>query len=165
MSIRIATAAALVALCAACASHEPAHRAAALPPPAAAAPVVGASGVTFGDAPVASGGAAAAPAQPQTTTTGRPADPIRVQSTTSGNETDVTVEARQNVEVKPPDGDPRNAQERRRDAATYDRCILRAQRRHSDEPGTANPVADTPEEMCRRALGMTDRDSVPATRR
>lgn len=65
--------------------------------------------------------------------------------------------------VAAPDGDPRTPDQRRRDARAYDRCVVKAQNRQSDN-ARANPVGADPEEACRARLGMSSRDSIPDSR-
>lgn len=65
--------------------------------------------------------------------------------------------------VVAPDGDPRTPDQRRRDARAYDRCVMRAQAKQSDND-RANPVGADPEEACRSRLGMSSRDSIPDSR-
>jgi hypothetical protein len=66
--------------------------------------------------------------------------------------------------VEAPDGDPRPAAERRSDRLAYDRCVMRAQMRQSED-AYVNAVSLSPEEACSRALGMQDRKAVPNKRR
>jgi hypothetical protein len=63
----------------------------------------------------------------------------------------------------PPPGDVRTASERADDIAAWDRCVIRAQGAF-ENPGSANPVAASPEEYCRSRLGMSDRLAVPQSR-
>jgi hypothetical protein len=65
----------------------------------------------------------------------------------------------QNEPTPLPPGDPRTGTERMRDIRAWDRCVLRAQAAISEpQPGE---LQESPEEVCRRALGMRDRLSVP----
>lgn len=58
-----------------------------------------------------------------------------------------------------PPGDPRTTNERMADIRAWDRCILRAQAQGTD--GQPGRLQESPEELCRRALGMRDRESIP----
>jgi hypothetical protein len=72
------------------------------------------------------------------------------------------------VQVQPertatPTGDVRTASERADDIAAWDRCVVRAQGAF-ENPGAANPVSASPEEYCRRRLGMASRTATPQNR-
>jgi hypothetical protein len=58
-----------------------------------------------------------------------------------------------------PPGDPRTTEQRMTDIRAWDRCILRAQSQMTD--GQPGRLQESPEEICRRALGMRDRMSIP----
>jgi hypothetical protein len=74
---------------------------------------------------------------------------------------DVTVQAPAR-QLEAPRGDPRSVSERREDIQTWDRCVLAVQQTYASDP--TEPVLDTPEEVCRRQLGQTNRTAVPTSR-
>jgi hypothetical protein len=45
------------------------------------------------------------------------------------------------------------------DIRAWDRCILRAQAQMTD--GQPGRLQESPEELCRRALGMAEREAIP----
>ena len=61
-----------------------------------------------------------------------------------------------------PPADPRTTRERMRDIRAWDRCVMRAQHATADDP--MRPELETPEDICRERLGMSDRLSVPISR-
>ncbi len=81
---------------------------------------------------------------------------------TSSNE-EVVVPGTQERQVTPPPGDPRSVSERAADIRSWDACVLRAQAHTSSDP--MKPQLDSPEELCRRTLGMRNRTAVPDSRR
>jgi hypothetical protein len=149
--VRTALAVMALAIVTACSSTSSQRASALPPPPVADAPVasgvVGASGVTFGNAP-----------PPPAT----PVDPVRIDEDKDPS----TIVTTGRLEDRPvsPDGDPRNAIQRRQDARAWDRCILSVQRQMAQQEGV-NPVGNSPEEYCARTLGMSSRDAVPNSRR
>ncbi|GAM97524.1 proline-rich protein [alpha proteobacterium U9-1i] len=76
---------------------------------------------------------------------------------------EVVVESTREGQVPPPEGDPRSNLERMRDVRAWDQCVSRAQARGESDP--MRPALDTPEELCARSLGMSDRFAVPVSRR
>jgi hypothetical protein len=52
--------------------------------------------------------------------------------------------------------------ERREDIETWDRCVLAVQQTYQADP--TEPELETPEDVCRRQLGMTNRFAVPTSR-
>lgn len=58
-----------------------------------------------------------------------------------------------------PPGDPRTVDQRMTDIRAWDRCVMRAQAQMTD--GQPGRLQDSPEEVCRRALGMADREAIP----
>ena len=58
-----------------------------------------------------------------------------------------------------PPGDPRTVDARMADIRAWDRCILRAQAQMTD--GQPGRLQESPEELCRRALGMAEREAIP----
>jgi hypothetical protein len=77
------------------------------------------------------------------------------------NDADVVVPGR--TQLPPPEGDPRTVAERRADVARWDRCVSQAQNAAEDNP--MRPQLDSPEDQCRKALDMSGRFAVPASRR
>jgi hypothetical protein len=152
VSPRFALAVVSVALVAACSTPRQ-QDTALLPPSAADLPIagaaVGASNVQFGEP-------STAPAPV--------VDPLALEEATDPDA--LIVPGQTNTDrPAPPDGDPRNAIERRRDRQVWDKCVLSVQRRLNDDAGGANPVEASPEDYCRERLGMSGRDSVPESRR
>ncbi len=86
-----------------------------------------------------------------------PAEPAPVRA----SDEDITVPG--TAPLPPPGGDPRTVAERREDRQRWDQCVSRAQNRAADDP--TRPQLDTPEELCRQSLGMSERDAVPVGRR
>lgn len=60
----------------------------------------------------------------------------------------------------PPDGDPRSAQQRRADHASFTQCVLRAQGRRGEAP-FAGALPPDPMMLCQQRLGMANADAVP----
>jgi hypothetical protein len=58
-----------------------------------------------------------------------------------------------------PPGDPRTTDQRMADIRAWDRCVMRAQAQMTE--GQPGRLQDSPEEVCRRALGMADREAIP----
>lgn len=159
MSGRMIFVSALLAL-AACANVEPIGRgvsrapapeAAAAPPPAAAVPPAPQLPPSQAPAPpiVAAENVAAPPAAP------RPAP--------RSGEDEIVVPGQTERQVPAPNGDPRNIIERMEDIRAWDRCVMSEQGAFDGDP--MRPRLDTPEELCRRSLGMADRDAIPESRR
>jgi len=83
--------------------------------------------------------------------------PSRVSTDASPGSEEVII-APNAKRATPPDGDPRSVGERREQRTQFDKCVLRAK-----EPDSYDPVSSTPEEMCAKRMGMSDRDSVPVS--
>ncbi|MGE0045030.1 MAG: hypothetical protein AB7J28_13620 [Hyphomonadaceae bacterium] len=64
--------------------------------------------------------------------------------------------------VPAPPGDPRTSAQRMEDIRAWDRCVNHAQNIGDQDP--TRYQAESPEELCRRTLGMADREALPATR-
>jgi hypothetical protein len=77
----------------------------------------------------------------------------------SGEE--VIVPGQRERQIAPPNGDPRTATERQADIHAWDVCVTRVQGR--SDP--MEPQLDSPEDVCRRSLGMGSRTAVPDSRR
>jgi hypothetical protein len=98
------------------------------------------------------GAALAQPASPA------PVDPV----TLPGADDAITVPGQIDRPVVIPQGDPRPMAERRRHRRAWDRCVMKAQNRHSDDVGSGvSPVRDSPEQVCSAKLGMASRESIP----
>jgi hypothetical protein len=92
------------------------------------------------------------------------AEPSSAPQDSGGGDDDngaIVVPGQREMQVPPPNGDPRSAAERMQDVRTWDRCVTDAQATDSDP---MRPQFDTPEEYCRQALGMASRTGVPASR-
>ena len=76
---------------------------------------------------------------------------------------DIVVPGQVERQVPVPDGDPRSTAERMADIRAWDRCVMQVQGQASSDP--MRPQLDSPEEVCRNELGMSDRTAVPASRR
>jgi hypothetical protein len=65
----------------------------------------------------------------------------------------------------PPPGpaDTRTVDQRTADIRRWDNCVMRGQDLGESDP--TRPSLDTPEEICQRTLGMSDRLAVPTGRR
>lgn len=77
------------------------------------------------------------------------------------DDADVTVQAPAR-QVQAPRGDPRSVSERREDVQRWDTCVMQVQQTISSDP--LEPVLETPEEVCQRQLGQSDRNAVPTSR-
>ncbi len=77
------------------------------------------------------------------------------------NDEDVVIAGRQRQQVPAP-ADPRTTQQRMADIRSWDTCVLRLQGRAES---ATEPQMDSPEEVCRRTLGMANRNAVPISRR
>lgn len=149
MLARSAALAALLVL-AGCAGLTPAGRSAdPVPPPPAAGQQAPAEPAPSGEmAPVAAPNVSVAPAPaPQP-----PRDP-----------NEVTVPGQLERQVPPPQGDPRSTLERMEDIRAWDQCVTEVQSAAESDP--LRPQLDSPEEYCRRTLGMASRLAVPDSRR
>lgn len=82
---------------------------------------------------------------------------------TAARDDEIVVPGQRDTQVPPPNGDPRSRSERVRDIRAWDQCVSAAQAVYEDDP--MRPQLDSPEDVCRRQLGMADRDAVPITRR
>ena len=89
------------------------------------------------------------------------AAPPPARTATADNDAVVVPGARQR-QVPAPNGDPRSTQERMEDIRAWDTCVMRVQGQAESNPN--RPALDTPEDLCRRSLGMNDRLAVPASR-
>jgi hypothetical protein len=78
-------------------------------------------------------------------------------------EDEVVVPGQTQRRIPPPDGDPRSLAERREDVRAWDECVMDAQSAFDDDP--LGPQLQSPEERCRRALGMSGRGAIPNSRR
>ncbi len=74
----------------------------------------------------------------------------------AGDPDDIRVPG-QNEPTPLPPGDPRTGDQRMADIRAWDRCVMRAQAQMTD--GQPGRLQESPEELCRRALGMRDRTS------
>lgn len=63
-------------------------------------------------------------------------------------------------EVNVPE-DPRSPSEVSRDKAAWDRCVLNATVRRSEDVSSRPPTGPTPEEQCAQSLGMANRNAIP----
>lgn len=89
---------------------------------------------------------------PRTRTTA-PAGPITVPAPDRGT-----------AEIELPE-DARSPTQIARDRQAFDRCVLNATVRQSENVlGSASPVGPTPEEACAQRLGVQDRNSAPRRR-
>lgn len=79
-----------------------------------------------------------------------------------GEESEIVVPGVIERPVPTPPGDARSPEQRMRDIRAWDRCVIRAQGIADSDP--TRYQAETPEELCRRSLGMNDRLSIPASR-
>ncbi|MEQ1617690.1 MAG: hypothetical protein ABL883_05025 [Terricaulis sp.] len=77
-------------------------------------------------------------------------------------EDEIVVPGQAGRQVPPPNGDPRNIIERMEDIRAWDQCVMGEQGAFDGDP--MSPRLDTPEDLCRRSLGMSDRDAVPESR-
>ena len=77
------------------------------------------------------------------------------------DDADVTVQAPAR-QVQAPRGDPRSVSERREDVQRWDTCVMQVQQTIASDP--LEPVTETPEEVCQRQLGQSDRNAVPTSR-
>lgn len=110
--------------------------------------------------PVRTQPAAPPVAAPQVTVpTPAPSQPARAQSPND----DIIVPGQVQTQVPAPAGDPRSNEERRADVRSWDQCITQVQSAFDSDP--MRPQLTSPEEYCAQSLGMTDRTSVPFSRR
>lgn len=119
----------------------PPARTASVAPPPAPAPALTAP-------PVAASQVAAPP----------PSRPTR----TSTDDSTIVVPGQRETQVRPPNGDPRSNAERMEDIRAWDQCITASQAAFESDP--MSPQLDTPEDYCRRSLGMANRTSMPISR-
>lgn len=117
-------------------------------PPSAAspslpAPAAGASDVQFQERP--------------------PTPPPAVQTTPTADPNEVVVRGEVERQSAPPAGDPRSVSERMADVRAWDDCVVRAQNAAGGDPN--RPSMDSPEEVCRARLGMSNRNAIPDSRR
>lgn len=141
-------------------SPTPAPVVTAAPPPQVAAPTPAPRVVASAPPPVA------APATPppvqRTQAAPPPAQPDRPVRTAANDEENVVVPGVRERQVQAPNGDPRSNAERMEDIRSWDRCVMRAQGAAEADP--LSPQLETPEDYCRESLGMTNRNSIPASR-
>lgn len=181
--VRMAAAAALIAL-AGCAGMEPAGRnASRTPAPRAIEAAPGPTPVARESVPMTETAPAptpapvqqAAPAQtaapapqaepvppPQPEPEPAAAPPARSAAASGGSGADIVVPGQTETQARPPGGDPRSIAERREDIRAWDRCVMRAQGTLESDP--TRPQLESAEEVCRRSLGMADRRAVPESR-
>lgn len=84
------------------------------------------------------------------------------QSSTRAGGNDIVVPGQREQQVQPPAGDPRSTAQRTEDVRAWDRCVTEAQSAFESDP--MRPQLETPEEYCRRNLGMASRLAVPESR-
>ncbi|MFO1018383.1 MAG: hypothetical protein U1E03_12345 [Hyphomonadaceae bacterium] len=118
------------------------------PPPARTASVAPAPAPALTAPPVAASQVAAPP----------PSRPTR----TSTDDSTIVVPGQREQQVRPPNGDPRSNAERMEDIRAWDQCITASQAAFESDP--MSPQLDTPEDYCRRSLGMANRTSMPISR-
>lgn len=114
---------------------------------------------------------AAPPAAPSIQTDA-PTPPVAAENVTAppptsrrrsaSGEDEIVIPGQTERQVLPPNGDPRNRIERMEDLRAWDQCVMGEQDAFDGDP--MSPRFDTPEDICRRWLGMADRDAVPETR-
>jgi len=165
---RMAVLAAAIAL-AGCAGMESAGRSAQRSPAPAAAPLETAPSQQAylpppQAAPVPRPAAAAAPAPAPPQTAGAEPEPTQVAQRDEDDDGDtIVVPGQRETQVPPPGGDPRSVGERAEDVRAWDRCITASQDAFDGDP--MRPQLDTPEDYCRRSLGMASRSAMPESRR
>lgn len=84
------------------------------------------------------------------------------QSSARAGGNDIVVPGQREQQVQPPAGDPRSTAQRMEDVRAWDRCVMEAQSAFESDP--MRPQLNTPEEYCRRNLGMASRLAVPESR-
>lgn len=77
------------------------------------------------------------------------------------DDADIVVPGVREQQVPEP-ADPRSNGERMEDIRAWDTCVMRVQGLAEDP---TRPQLDTPEDVCRRSLGMSSRTGVPDSRR
>ncbi len=82
---------------------------------------------------------------------------------TASNDEDVVVRGQVQRQIPPPAGDPRSNSERIEDLRAWDQCVSHAQASFETDP--MRPQLDSPEDVCRGALGMASREGVTESRR
>jgi hypothetical protein len=75
---------------------------------------------------------------------------------------DIVVPGQVERQVPTPE-DPRSDAQRMSDIRSWDQCVMRVQGNAEGDP--MRPQLDTPEDVCRRSLGMSSRLAVPDSRR
>lgn len=105
----------------------------------------------------------AAPAPPMQAAPPPPAQTAGARPAGEDEEGAIVVPGQREVQVPPPDGDPRSVAERMEDVRAWDQCITTSQAAFERDP--MRPQLDSPEEVCSRMLGMASRTAVPASRR
>jgi len=121
----------------------------AAPPPARTASVAPTPAPAPSAAPAVAASQVAAPP---------PSRPTR----TSTDDSTIVVPGQRETQVRPPNGDPRSNAERMEDIRAWDQCITASQAAFDSDP--MSPQLDTPEDYCRRSLGMANRTSMPISR-
>ena len=89
--------------------------------------------------------------------------PTPTRAAPASGDDEIVVPGQVRSQVPPPRGDPRNRIERREDIRAWDQCVSQAQATFETDP--MSPQLDSPEDVCRGALGMANRDAVPESRR
>ena len=180
---RTAVLAALIAL-AGCAGIEPAGRnaqrspaaapaptrvVAPAPAPQAALPPPQTQAAAPAPAPVTAPASVAPAPAPAPTLTAPPvaasqvaAPPPSRPTRTSTDDSTIVVPGQRETQVRPPNGDPRSNAERMEDIRAWDQCITASQAAFESDP--MSPQLDTPEDYCRRSLGMANRTAMPISR-
>lgn len=165
MGGRIVAIAALAAL-ASCAGIEPAgrnaSRAPAPPPESPAAVTAAPAPAQPAPQPVQAAPPAAAPSVAAPAVTA-PATQPGPAPRSAGGGNDIVVRGAQERQIQPPQGDNRSTIQRNEDIRAWDQCVTQVQSAYESDP--LRPQLDTPEEYCRRSLGMADRLAVPDSRR
>lgn len=91
-----------------------------------------------------------------------PAPPPSRPTRTTTDDSTIVVPGQRETQVRPPNGDPRSNAERMEDIRAWDQCITASQAAFESDP--MSPQLDTPEDYCRRSLGMANRTSMPISR-
>ncbi len=150
---------ALLAL-AACAGVEPVGRGVSRAP---TPPVVEASPPAAAVTPAPQLPPVEAPAPPIVAAENVAAPPAAPRQRSRSGEDEIVVPGQTERQSPPPIGDPRNIIERNEDIRAWDRCVMSEQGAFDGDP--MSPRLDTPEDLCRRSLGMADRGAIPESRR
>ena len=157
---RLTATVAVVALLAGCGGFQSAGRNArdaAPPPPAASAP---AQAPAYTPAPAQTPAPPAPSVAAPNVSAPQPSPAPRRESASGG---DIVVPGQVERQVPAPDGDPRSVAERAADIRAWDRCVMQVQGAAGGDPTRVQ--LDSPEEVCRGELGMSNRNAVPNSRR